>query len=101
MKSELKLKEFKTLDLRTKVAVMELSLEDLITHKKGAFTIESTGMSFRVIGDFDSSQLFMLADWLRKESKNKENLRTNRSEIILFAKNMIKINKQLNESVTL
>lgn len=100
MKPVLKLKEFKTLDLGTKVAVMELSLEDLITHKKRAFTIESTGMSFRVIGNLDSSQLFMLADWLREDSK-KDNLRTNRSEIILFAKNMIKINEQLNESVTL
>ena len=101
MKSLLKLKEFKTLSLGTKVAVMELNLEDPITSNKGKFTIESTGLSFRVFGDHNDNELFMLADWLREESKNEENLRSNRSEIILFAKDMIKIDRQLNKPITL
>ena len=101
MKSVLELKEIKKLYLGVELAVVNLHLADPIRICTGTFTIESTGTSFRLISEHDSAQLFMLVDWLREDSNNYENLITNRSEIILFAKDAIKKNTKLKERVVL
>jgi len=40
-------------------------------------------------------------EWLKESSKNDSNLRDNESELRLFAKDMIKTNKKLNEPKTI
>lgn len=99
MKANLKLNEIKQLSLGIDLAVMTLELECPI-EGSGKFTITSTGLSFGIESKNSSNEIFLLADWLRENSKN-DNLRTNQSEIILFAKKMIKMSKEIKESVSL
>ena len=42
-----------------------------------------------------------ILDWLEEDSSGKNNLRTNESEIIIFAKEMLKANEQLKEIKTM
>ena len=65
------------------------------------FELSSTGTVLRIEGTHLASSLYILLDWLRKPSDNEENLRTNESEIILFARDMIKCNDKLKEIKTI
>ena len=98
MKTILKLKEIKKLDLGTDLAVVELSLG------KHQFIIESTGLSFKLVGMYSAQELFAITDWLKDISKNnikKEYPTTNQSEVVSFAKDMIKTNKKLKTPFSL
>ena len=61
------------------------------------YKLISTGTIIRVVSDHLVSELCILIEWLRKPSDNKDNLRTNESEIIIFAIEMFKANKKLGE----
>ena len=98
MKAKLKLNKFKTLSLGTEIAVVELLLD------KYNFIIESSGLSFNLVGMYNPEELFTLTDWLKDTSKNntkKEYPTTNQSEVIMFAKDMIKTNKKLKTVLSL
>ena len=101
MTSVLQLKEIKKLDLGIDLAVVELHLANPSSLCTGTFIIESTGMSFKLVSSHHSDELFMLADWLREDSSNDNNLRTNRAEIIFFAKDKIKTKRLLDKHLSL
>lgn len=103
MKATIKLQEIKKLSLGTELACLELTLEShaLQNFGKATFSITSTGISLRVTSEHSTLELTKFCEWLKESSKNNSNLRDNESELRLFAKDMIKTNKKLNELKTL
>jgi hypothetical protein len=101
MKSTIKLTEIKTLTLGTKVACLEVTLENKALDFKATFSLESTGMSLRVVSPMQVSDMISLTKWLNSASRNDDNLRTNDGELRILAKNFIKLQKELERKVTL
>ena len=102
MKASINLNEITKLSGGTEVAQLSLTLksESLVNfgfNGKATFGLSSTGMSLRVTSEHSVFELKCLCDWLSKESLNKSNLRDNESEVVIFAKDMIKANRQLGE----
>jgi hypothetical protein len=101
MTSIIKLKKISNLDSNIQLAHLELTLENKALSQKTTFSMQSTGTSLRLTSDHLVNELFILTEWLKEDSSNKSNLRTNSSEIVSIAKNMININKQLSKEITL
>ena len=103
MKSIIKLTEIKTLPLGTKIACLELTLENKALDFKATFSLESTGMSLnlKVVSPMLISDMKNITKWLDSDSDNDDNLRTNNAEIRILAKNFIKLQEELEREVTL
>ena len=57
------------------------------------FELRATGIAVRVMSDHTVGELQILLNWLSEDSKDDDNLITNQSKVILFAKKMIKAAK--------
>ena len=103
MKATIKLQEITNLSLGTELAHLKLTLENhtLQNFGKVTFSMTSTGMSLRVTSEHSTLELIKFCEWLKESSKDDCNLRDNASELRLFAKDMIKTNKKLNELKTI
>ena len=99
MKTNIKLIEIAELGAGTELAIMKLALDS--NDEVVRFTLTSTGMSLRVVSEHSTIELINLCDWLKKDSKNDENLRTNESEIRIFAKDKIKANREISKGLEL
>jgi len=93
--NELKLNKIETLQSGVKLAKMTLKIKSITTYTD--FNLTSTGTVLRVDSSHLTKELNVLLEWLNKSSENEDNLRTNESEIIIFAKEMFKANDKLNE----
>lgn len=97
--NELKLEKIVTLNSSVKVA--HLNLELAVANETGIsfiYNLEATRYKLRLKeSNHDMKQVCELADWLRKSSDIKDNLRSNESEIILFAVDMIKAHDKLDQ----
>jgi len=60
------------------------------------YDIISTGSIIRVKSSHLTDELSILLEWLKKPSSNKDNSRTNESEILMFAVDMFEANNKLN-----
>tara|TARA_R110001632_G_scaffold162466_1_gene280845 strand:- start:225 stop:530 length:306 start_codon:yes stop_codon:yes gene_type:complete len=101
MKSTIKLTDIKNLDLGTKIACLEVTIENKALGFKSIFSLESTGMSLRVVSPMLISDMRNLTKWLDSASSNDDNLRSNDGELRILAKNFIKLQKELDREVTL
>ena len=103
MKATIKLQEVENLSLGVELAIFSVTLEHptLANFKKVTFSMSSTGMSLRVTSEHSTLELIRFCEWLKESSKDDSNLRDNESELRLFAKDMIKTNKKLNEPKTI
>jgi hypothetical protein len=98
MNATIKLKQITKLDSNIDLANLELKLEIEALDLKAVFLMTSTGLSLRVTSEHSTDELIKLCKWLNKSSKDETNLRTNESELRLFAKEMIKTNRKLNQA---
>jgi len=106
MQATITLQEITKLDSTIDLANLELTLEDKKLQSFGfngkiTFFMSSTGMSLRVTSEHSTLELMKLCEWLNEASSDEYNLRDNDSELKLFAKEMIKTNKKLNQAKTL
>jgi len=101
MKATIKLTEITKLDLTVHVASLNLTLENEAISTKTTFSMTSTGMSLRLTSEHSIGELNILCEWLKKPSKDDSNLRDNDSEVRMFAKEMIKTHKKLNQSLSI
>ena len=102
MKASIKLKEITTFGTGTKLAIFEVTLgKGKFGNLESTFTLSSTGMSLRVINEHSTVELMDLCLWLKEASKDESNLRTNESELRIFAKDAIKLEQKLWEKRTL
>ncbi len=101
MKATIKLTEITKLDLTVHVAHLILTLENEAISTKTTFSMKSTGMSLRVTSENSVGELKVLCEWLNTPSKDDNNLRDNDAEIRIFAKEMIKTHKKLNQSLSI
>ena len=99
--SIIKLTEITQLDLGTKLAHLELTLENKATSKKATFSLRSTGISLVLCSDVSVSELKMLSNWLDENSNNDDNLRTNNAELRMLAHKFIKLQKELDAEISL
>jgi len=96
MNATIKLKEITKLS-SVDLANLELKLENEALDK-AVFLMSSTGLSLRVTSEHSTDELMKLCKWLNKSSEDETNLRSNESELRLFAKEMIKTNRKLNQA---
>ena len=96
--NELKLNKIESLGSGVKVANLNLKLSVVSSYYDSIdFKLRATGIAIRVMSDHTVGELQILLNWLSNDSKDDDNLRTNQSEVILFAKKMIKANELLKE----
>jgi hypothetical protein len=96
MNATIKLKEITKLST-VDLANLELKLESKALDLKAVFLMSSTGLSLRVTSEHSTDELMKLCKWLNKSSEDETNLRDNEAELRLFAKEMIKTNRKLNQ----
>ena len=106
MKATIKLQEITKLNSTIELAKLSLTLQNKTLQNFGfnvkvTFLLSSTGMSLRVTSEHSTLELMKLCEWLNEVSSDGSNLRDNDSELRLFAKEMIKTNRKLNQSKTL
>ena len=103
MKATIKLQEITSLSLGVELAIFSVTLEHptLPRFKKCTFSMSSTGMGLKVTSEHATFELINFCQWLKESSKDDSNLRDNESELMLFAKDMIKTNKKLNQPKTI
>tara|TARA_R110000823_G_scaffold42038_8_gene110394 strand:- start:1538 stop:1846 length:309 start_codon:yes stop_codon:yes gene_type:complete len=102
MNASIKLKEITKFGTGTKLAIFEVTLgKGKFGNLESTFTLSSTGMSLRVINEHSTVELMDLCLWLKEASKDESNLRTNESELRIFAKDAIKLEQKLWEERTL
>ena len=82
-------------------ALVTLENPALQNFNKVTFSMSSTGISLRVTSEHSTLELMNLCEWLNQASTDESNLRDNDSELRLFAKEMIKTNRKLNQAKTL
>ena len=97
MNATIKLKEITKLS-SVDLANLELKLENEALDFKAVFLMSSTGLSLRVTSEHSTDELMKLCKWLNKSSEDETNLRDNEAELRLFAKEMIKTNRKLNQA---
>ena len=97
--NEIKLNKIETLQGGVKFAHINLKIKSFNTCID--FDLISTGTIIRVESSHLVGELSILIEWLRKPSENKDNSRTNESEIIMFALDMFEANNKLNETFEL
>ncbi len=96
--NELKLNKIETFESGVKVAKLDLKLSVESSYTGSInFKLNATSIAVRVMSDHTVGELQILLNWLSDDSKDDDNLRTNQSEVILFAKKMIKANESLKE----
>jgi hypothetical protein len=98
-KASLSLKEIQITGGGVEIAHLVLKLDRL--GKSITIKLASAGHTLRIESSHLTFELKFILDWLDKDSKKENNLRTNESEIILFAKEMIKASNQLTETKTI
>lgn len=97
MNATIKLKEITKLST-VDLANLELKLDNEALDFKAVFLMSSTGLSLRVTSEHSTDELWKLCNWLNKSSKDENNLRDNEAELRVFAKEMIKTNRKLNQA---
>jgi|TARA_B110000208_G_C11347650_1_gene276255 hypothetical protein len=100
MNASIKLKKITEFGTGTKLATFNVTLESEFINKT-IFSMSSTGMSLRVTSEHSTIELIKFCEWLNEASKDESNLRDNESELRIFAKEMIKIDKKMNGVKTL
>ena len=96
--NKLKLNEIKNLSSSSvKIAHLTLTMESIHFEHNLTFKLSTAGTNIRIESSHLTRELNHLIEWLNQSSENEDNLRSNESEIILFARDMIKCNDQLNE----
>tara|TARA_R100001086_G_scaffold27644_1_gene12815 strand:- start:346 stop:651 length:306 start_codon:yes stop_codon:yes gene_type:complete len=98
-KARITLESVETLTGGVDVALIDLTLHRQDLGKNFRFKLRSTAHVVRLMSDHRICDLELLIDWL-KESSNNKTLRTNETEILIFARDMFKANKILKESKT-
>jgi len=99
--SIIKLTEITQLRLGTKLAHLELTLENKANSNKATFSLQSTGMSLSLCSCHLVAEIKMLSNWLDEDSSNDDNLRDNDAEIRILAKRFIKLQKDLDAEISL
>jgi hypothetical protein len=100
--NKLKLNKIENLsNSSVKIAHLTLIMDTIHFGEILTFKLSCAGHNLRVESSHLTRELKHLMEWLNKSSENKDNLRSNESEIIIFAKDMIKCNEQLKEIKTL
>lgn len=100
--NKLKLNKIETAsNSSVKIAHLNLTMESIHFEHSLTFKLSSAGTNLRIESSHLTRELKHLMEWLNQSSENEDNLRSNESEIILFARDMIKCNEQLKEIKTL
>ncbi len=100
--NKLKLNEIKNAsNSSVKVAHLSLTMGTYFYGEILTFKLSCAGTNLRIESSHLTRELTHLMEWLNKSSENEDNLRSNESEIIIFARDMIKCNDQLKEIKTL
>jgi len=97
--TEIKLENIETTTSGVKIANLRLSL-DVVNEIGMSYTynLSATSLALNIKdSNHSTKQMYEIADWLRKSSKNDDNLRTNEAEIKIFAKDMIDSHNKLEE----
>jgi len=95
MKATIKLQEIGFFGSGIELAKFNVKLESEFIGKI-SFSMSSTGMALRVTSEHSTIELIKFCKWLKEASKDESNLRDNESELKLFAKEMIKIDRKMN-----
>ena len=95
--NELKLNKIEKLE-NGFVEIAHITLKIKTINNVINYDIISTGSIIRVKSSHLTDELSILLEWLKKPSSNEDNLRTNESEILIFALDMFKANKKLNDA---
>ena len=96
--NELKLNKIETLSSSSvKIAHLTLTMDTIHFGHILTFKLSCAGHNLRVESSHLTRELTHLMEWLNKSSENEDNLRSNESEIIIFARDMIKANELLKE----
>lgn len=100
--NKLKLNEIKNVsNSSVKIAHLTLTMDTIHFGEILTFKLSCAGTNLRIESSHLTKELKHLMEWLNESSENEDNLRSNESEIILFARDMIKCNDQLKEIKTL
>lgn len=96
--TELKLSRIETTGGMTKIAHIKMSL--YVLGKQLNVELSTAGFGLRINSSHTISELNIILDWLKEESdvSTPDSLRNNKSEIIIFAKELIKADKFINSS---
>lgn len=96
--NQLKLNKIETGSIsRIKIAHLTLTMQSIHFGHTLTFRLSCAGTNLRVESSHLTRELKHLMEWLQKSSENEDNLRNNESEIIIFARDMIKANELLKE----
>jgi len=96
--NELKLNKIETLSgSSVKVAYLTLTMGTYFYGEILTFKLSCAGTNLRIESSHLTRELTYFIEWLNKSSENEDNLRNNESEIIMFARDMIKANELLKE----
>ena len=96
--NELKLNKIETLSGGSvKVAHLTLTMDTIHFGEILTFKLSTAGTNLRIESSHLTRELKHLIEWLNKSSENEDNLRSNESEIIIFARDMIKANELLKK----
>lgn len=85
---------FKITEIKNELATVELKL--LTNGEKTTFRIKTNGLAFRIVSDHLINELELLLLFLGMPSKNDDNLRDMKSEIMIFAKDAIRAHRKFN-----
>jgi len=86
-------------DLHNGINIAHFTLEiKLPNYEHGLiFKLSSAGINLRIESSHLIKEINLLLEWLNKSSDNENTLKDNESEIISYAKEMIRCNKKLKE----
>ena len=93
--NELKLKKIEKLE-NGFVEIAHITLKIKSNNNVINYDVVSTGSIIRVKSSHLIDELSILLEWLKKPSLNKDNARTNESEVLMFAVDMFEANNKLN-----
>ena len=93
--TELKLSRIETTGGMTKIAHIAMSLD--VLGKQLNIELSTAGLGLRINSSHTISELNIILDWLKEDSESTpDSLRNNQSEVIIFAKELIKADKFIN-----
>ena len=94
MKATLKLEKIEKASLGTTFVKLSLTL---VERKTTTFLLSTAGLNIRIESSHLLSEIQTLMEWLELETPDTDNLRNNRSEVILFGKEILKANKVMQK----
>ena len=95
--TDLKLSRIETTGGMTKIAHLEITLD--VLGKRLMVEVSTAGLGLRINSSHTISELNIILEWLKEDSElNKETLRNNQSEVVIFAKELIKADKFINST---